>query len=286
MQHSSAPERAFSIPEVLEAILLNIQPRHLLVDAQRVNRTWHSTVKYSPALQRLLFFEACPKNDNREPEFNLLLIAAFPPFFNHNPDVEDDAKWTQESLSRIDWNSSLPKRDAYSREEASWRQMLVLQPPITELNIFKSWSSMTGMGKIRGRVTVPEGLRMGLLYDLVEEEAHAGTTFQSTDFDLHWNLPTLENRTIRHTSPKTVRPEDANDENGSVAIYFARLESWINIEREDYEPPDLKGLETEEEKQSAISKAFMSNARPHMVSKARVPIHIEWGKEKNIRRWR
>ncbi|PMD32557.1 hypothetical protein L207DRAFT_518480 [Hyaloscypha variabilis F] len=286
MQHSSASERAFSIPEVLEAILLNCQPRYLLVDAQRVNRTWHSTVRCSPALQRSLFFEICPRNDNREPEFNPLVSAAFPPFFKHNPDVEDDAKWTQESLSRMDWNSSLLKRDAYSRKEASWRQMLVLQPPIMEVDIFKSWSSMTGMGKIRGRIMIPDGLKMGLLYDLVEEEVHAGTTFQSTDFDLRWNLPTPGDRTSRHASPSTIVPNDAKDDKGSVAIIFARLESWINIEREDYEPPDLTSLETEEEKREAREKAFMSNARPHMVSKARAPIDIEWGEEKNIRRWR
>jgi len=286
MQQSLAPERAFSIPEILEAILLNIEPRHLLVNAQRVNRTWHSTIRCSPPLQRVLFFEACPRNEKRESEFNVLLSAAFPPFFEHNPDVEDDAKWTQESLSKMDWNSCLQKRDAYSREEASWRRMLVLQPPIKELNILKSWSCMTGMGKIRGRKLVPDGLRMGLLYDLVEEEAHAGTTFHSTDFDLRWNLPSSEDHTIRHMMPTNIRPEDAEYEYGSVAIYFSRLESWINIEREDFEPPDLTSLETENEKQEAFSKAFMSNARPHMVSRARTPIDIEWSEEKHIRRWR
>jgi len=286
MQHSSTPERAFSIPEILEAILLNIGPQHLLINAQRVNRAWHSTINCSPHLQRLLFFEACPTNERREPEFNALLSAAFPPFFKHNTDVEADAKWTQESLSKIDWNSSFQKRDAYSREEASWRRMLVVQPPVKELKILKSWSCITGMGKIRGRKIMPDGLRMGLLYDLVEEEAHAGTTFQSTDFDLRWNLPSRGKRAIQPTLPINIEPEDSKDDNGNVTIYFSRLESWINIEREDYEPPDLTGLETEDEKQDALSKASLSNARPHMVSKARAPVDIEWSEEKCIRRWR
>ena len=185
----------------------------------------------------------------------------------------------------MDWNSSPAKRDAYSRKEASWRQMLVVQPPITSMDIFKSWSSMTGMGKVRGRITVPEGLRMGTLYDLVEEEVHAGTTFQSTDFDLEWHLSPQDDGTPQPVWTRSALPH-TGDENGSVSIYFIRLESWINIEREDYEPPDLAGLETEEEKKEATSKAFLSNARPHLVSKARAPIHIEWGEEKNIRRWR
>jgi hypothetical protein len=41
---------------------------------------------------------------------------------------------------------------------------------------------------------------------------------------------------------------------GSVSVYFIWLESWINIEKEDFEPPDLTGLKNEEEKKDATSK--------------------------------
>lgn len=143
---------------------------------------------------------------------------------------------------------------------------------------------MTGLGKIRGRIIVAEGLKMGLLYDLVEEEAHAGTTFQSTDFDLEWRLAPAKPETLRSLSTRPILPDDMPDCR-RVELYFARLESWIKIEREDFEPPDLSGLHTEE-KRTAISEALTSNARPHMVSKARAPINIKWGEEKNIRRWR
>jgi hypothetical protein len=285
MRPDSAAERAFLIPEILETILLNIPPRDLLVDVQRVNRTWHNTAKGSPAIQRLLFFEPCPEYENRDPEFSVLLNEAFPPFFNHNPDDDEHPKWTQESLSRIDWNSGPAKRDAYSRKEASWRQMLVVQPPITRINIFKSWSSMTGLGKVKGKIARLEGLRMGTLYDLVEEEAHAGTTTTSNDFDLEWHLPSVGDETPGPLSGRPI-PPDAIDDNGSVTVYIIKSESWINIERPDFVTPDLTSFETYEEKQEAISRAYMSNARPHLVSKARKPVHIEWGEEKNIRRWR
>jgi hypothetical protein len=285
MQQNSAQERAFHIPEILETILLQIPLRNLLVDAQRVNNTWHSTIQCSPALQRFLFFEPRPRNESRPPEFNVLLTGAFPPFFNRNSDVEESPKWTQEILSRMDWNGSPTKRDAYSRKEASWRRMLVVQPPVLRIDIFKSWSSMTGMGKVKGRVAVPKGLMMGLLYDLVEEEVHAGTTFQSTDFDLQWRLSSITDETILPESTRLF-PQNSEVSYESVTVYFMKLESWINIEREDYEPPDLSGFETEEEQKEATSKAVMSNARPHLVSKARVPIHVEWDEEKSIRRWR
>jgi hypothetical protein len=285
MRPDSAAQRAFLIPEILETILLNIPRRGLLVDAQRVNRSWRNTVKGSPALQRLLFFEQCPKHEGREPEFSDLLNETFPPFFSHNLDDDGHPKWTQESLSRTDWNSSPAKRDAYSRKEASWRQMLIVQPAITRINICKSWSSVTGMGKVEGRIVVTDGLRMGTLYDLVEEEAHVGTTATSNDFDLEWHLPSRDDETPRPPSGRPT-PPDATDGNGSVTVYIIRSESWINIERPDFVTPDLTNFETYEDKQEAISKALMSNARPHLVSKARVPIHIEWGEEKNIRRWR
>ena len=50
---------------------------------------------------------------------------------------------------------------------------------------------------MKGRIAVPEGLKMGLLYDLEEEEVRAGTTFQSTDFDLEWRLSSADDETPR-----------------------------------------------------------------------------------------
>jgi len=144
---------------------------------------------------------------------------------------------------------------------------------------------MTGLSKIEGKTIMPDGVRMGALYDLVEEEAHAGLTFDSTDFDLEWHLPSPDGKTSPPVSRRCI-PPDARDPNGSITVYIIRSESCVNVQREDYQPPDLTGLETDEEREEATLKAYMSNARPHLVSKARAPIHFEWGKEKHIRRWR
>jgi hypothetical protein len=44
------------------------------------------------------------------------------------------------------------------------------------------------------------------------------------------------------------------------------LESWINIEKGDFEPPGLTGLKTEGERKDATSKSFMTNTRSYLVS--------------------
>jgi len=163
--------------------------------------------------------------------------------------------------------------------------MLVVQPSITRVSIVKSCSSMTGLSKVEGKINMPDGLRMGTLYDLVEEEAHAGMTFESTDFDLEWHLPSPDGKALRPLSRRCI-PPFAKDPNGSVTVYIIRSESSMNIQRGDYELPDLTGLQTDAERQEATLKAYISNARPHLVNKARAPIDIEWGQEKNIRRWR
>jgi hypothetical protein len=81
--------------------------------------------------------------------------------------------------------------------------------------IFEGWSSMTGLGRVKGRIAVPEGLKMGLLHDPEEEEVRAGTTFQSTDFDLEWHLSSADDETPRPVWTRYAPPA-ARDGSGSI----------------------------------------------------------------------
>jgi hypothetical protein len=52
----SARDRALSVPEVLEIILLQFPLKDLLVNGQRVNRLFHDVITSSRSLQQALFF--------------------------------------------------------------------------------------------------------------------------------------------------------------------------------------------------------------------------------------
>ncbi|KAK7756529.1 hypothetical protein SLS62_001364 [Diatrype stigma] len=60
-------EEVLNTPELLEHILLQLKPQHLLVSAQRVSRQWHALISGSPALQSALCFRPIP-NRRQEQE--------------------------------------------------------------------------------------------------------------------------------------------------------------------------------------------------------------------------
>lgn len=47
---------AVGIAELLEAVLLELDMRTLLVSAQRVSKHWHAVIKHSPRIQQALFY--------------------------------------------------------------------------------------------------------------------------------------------------------------------------------------------------------------------------------------
>ena len=55
------------------------------------------------------------------------------------------------------------------RKEACWRRMLVVQPAITRLEVVSMVHGMGGDAQRSGCLQLQDGLRMGLLYDLVQE---------------------------------------------------------------------------------------------------------------------
>ncbi|KAN0070628.1 hypothetical protein V8E54_011497 [Elaphomyces granulatus] len=57
MTAHARPHKIFSIPEMLEAILLHTDMCTLLTSAQRVCHYWCDPIKEPPSLQAALFFQ-------------------------------------------------------------------------------------------------------------------------------------------------------------------------------------------------------------------------------------
>lgn len=74
---------ALDLPEILQAILVNLSQQDLLISAQRVCRKWHEVVRHSPKLQEALFLRPAASHGSlaAELEFNPLLQSRFPGFF-------------------------------------------------------------------------------------------------------------------------------------------------------------------------------------------------------------
>ncbi|GIC94586.1 F-box protein [Aspergillus udagawae] len=170
MPSSNAATIAFSIPEILEMILLKLDMRTLLL-SQRTCRSWFTTIKYSTAMQKAMFFTPIEKIPNQEPLQNSMLREAFSALFDSTDpiDPDDEYDYGQSALSTFDMIKKPQKLAAYLRPEASWRLMLVLQPPAHKFAVFEEGF---GMGHGYRFFEIPgepkgfsDGLRMGDFFE-------------------------------------------------------------------------------------------------------------------------
>ena len=248
-------ESVFSTTELLEAALLHVDMTTLLVSCLRVSRTWNRVIAHSPALQRALYFQPVPQNQQpdqeaevaewiRNFELNPLLVEKFGPLFfdfvSDGPEYEDREErhgyvrransfyalpWTPSACKEYDVHDPRPNvnqvlrysttppgiaesdaeaisrertlRRRFTRRSASWRRMLVSQPPPSRLGFL--WEDslenlpyvetarsvsvaildcelQTENGRSLDRsgedvFSVGSGLRMGRLYDLLQHRA-------------------------------------------------------------------------------------------------------------------
>lgn len=211
----TACETVLTTPELFEIILLHFHLRDLL-QAQRVNRTFNAMITNSPSVQRALFFrgksteviapEAHDQIGHQSVtwEQNSLLCQAFPAWFRMLP---SSLHWIgkrnyKDTFDHLDWNSSEERRRAYARREASWRRMLVVQPPTTLLEVRGHIHAMGGDRERTGKVILNDGVTMGLLYDIVESFFMGGRS--SNSFWLEW-----------HMFPEPSRNSDGSEDNNS-----------------------------------------------------------------------
>ncbi|KAE8377058.1 hypothetical protein BDV26DRAFT_264370 [Aspergillus bertholletiae] len=127
MATQSAQVIAFSTVELLESILLHLDIQTLLT-AQRTCRAWHATIQGSTAIQKALFFTPIDASSASTKVQNPLLMKMFPSFFEWDPSL----------LASVDMLQRPEKLEAYIRPEASWRRMLVQQPPILRIGVLLS----------------------------------------------------------------------------------------------------------------------------------------------------
>ncbi|RDW63038.1 uncharacterized protein DSM5745_10149 [Aspergillus mulundensis] len=166
---------ALDTPEILEMVLAQLDMRTLLTSAQRVCHSWASLAAQSPVLQRALFFTPI-KDANEwgmnEKMLNPLLTEAFPSIFPDPPKDEDDKE------KRFNFRfSDLPiatlegeARARFIRPDASWRRMLVSQPPMQDISLMHLRHGMGGDSAECWRVpadTTHAGLRMERLFEVL-----------------------------------------------------------------------------------------------------------------------
>ncbi|KAJ7466756.1 hypothetical protein B0H11DRAFT_2047596 [Mycena galericulata] len=156
---STAKNTVISTPELLELTLAQLPMRDLLLTAPLVSKTWQA-ITFSPTLQRALFFEPDPSS---EPVQNPLLAEMFPPFFDPE-EHSNPMSWpgTASAIKAMPWSKA---PDAFRRKEASWRRMLVCQPPVQTMVIQETCHGRRGSSTRRAELK-DVSLRMGHLYDL------------------------------------------------------------------------------------------------------------------------
>lgn len=120
-------EQVIATVELLELILVEVDLQTILTSANRVCRYWNHVIRNSPQLQTLLFFrpESLPRDrrPNRiEARMNPLLLRNFEGLL----------------MSTSDRNCLIEAEVVkIQRPEASWRNMLVQQPPVQTLGVWK-----------------------------------------------------------------------------------------------------------------------------------------------------
>lgn len=127
----------FGTPELLEMLLLNLPIKDLLVNAQRVCKKWNSTIRDSPKLQQALFFSPLPGKSVRFLKHTASGIR-FWAEHETNPNIYTVLQNPFQDHLALVWKPSLNTTEKKVRTindaNASWRRMLVCQPPIEAIS--------------------------------------------------------------------------------------------------------------------------------------------------------
>jgi hypothetical protein len=186
ISHKGHPSKyqGLLVPEIFEAILLQLPLQDLLVNAQRTCRDWYACIKTSARLQQALFFRAIPEirpvGDLETPAYNPLLQKAFPPWYRNEQRYYDRGT----VFTDLEWSQPDSRRDAFMRREATWRNMLPVQPPSHVFEVRHAQSNRGGTMRRSGRVYFTDGVRMGTLYDY----AYISVAQPISSFAVRWNV--------------------------------------------------------------------------------------------------
>jgi hypothetical protein len=174
----SPRDRVLDTPELLASIFIHVDPIDLLVNVQRVSKTWNSIIETSLHLQRIIFMAPRPAYPgDLVREVNPFLQKWFKPWFQVLGRKITDASQYSDDYSFCFRGRYGEQQIADMRAVASWRKMVPVQPPPTTLEVVKMHPSgvLRKPGQPIGEVATMEckdGVRMGTLYDLGWETAH------------------------------------------------------------------------------------------------------------------
>ncbi|KAI9927726.1 hypothetical protein ASPWEDRAFT_549886 [Aspergillus wentii DTO 134E9] len=129
---------AICIPELLEHILIFLDIRTLLISAQRVCRLWNQVIAQSKALQQALFFHPTDSKDQeriRNPLLSDVFWSCTVPWKLWDKPY-GPASYQPENNKTGIWNLI----ERIERENASWRRMLIQQPPTSRIGIINGFS--------------------------------------------------------------------------------------------------------------------------------------------------
>ncbi|GAB7359729.1 hypothetical protein MBLNU230_g6904t1 [Neophaeotheca triangularis] len=207
----SAVSTVLSLPELLELILLQLPQKDILL-SQRTSRVFRETITDSVRLQRALFFVADWKQsmhtcdsvwdnatDSHRPENNRLLLRALPASYPtltlvvvndaSQPRRRDSGAFTADSGSPTDakelrtWTvcvSYPSNRDPEIRHhsvnypEASWKRMLLCQPPTIALHLVRRWQRSSNAAISYQNDEEDEATKGGITMGQFCEEASRG----------------------------------------------------------------------------------------------------------------
>ncbi|RAH86135.1 hypothetical protein BO86DRAFT_395581 [Aspergillus japonicus CBS 114.51] len=159
--------QVLALPELLEPIFLSLDLRTLLTSAQRACTQWRSIVRGSSSLQEKLFFKPraiTKRHYSPEPIFNPLLTTAFPAIFHANNAISPHSD-QEFNIADLELITHPAKRTAYLRPEASWRTMLIQQPPTSSFGIVQHHGGQLGYGGSYEIMKTEGGLRMEALFE-------------------------------------------------------------------------------------------------------------------------
>ena len=224
-----ASHRVISTPELLEIILLQLDMRTLLTSAQLVSRTWHGLITKSSRLQKALFF--LPDTNSKERTKNPLLAELFPQWFPSQRRLLHGSQ--AKTIKKLPLAYHL---DAYMRVGASWRRMLIHQPPIYELGLVNLCRGQGGGNVQFGTVRREDGLRMDTLYDKVLMMA----TRDELPFWLLWRMIPESLRKMEAILAASVLGHEVVLYTG----YFAGCKGSVEVERREREWLEFQSKET------------------------------------------
>ncbi|CZT51776.1 uncharacterized protein RSE6_12968 [Rhynchosporium secalis] len=140
----TAAQRVLSTPELLEIVLSHLSFHNLLVNASRINHAFNGVIQGSPLIQKRLFFS--PSFDQLLPQTCPALRYSSETRFVDRRSCKYDTDATEQvkRIMRDEWpdvsgfkpynrkTASDTRKEAVRRENASWRKMLLVQPPVKE----------------------------------------------------------------------------------------------------------------------------------------------------------